>query len=134
VPSDEPGQLFLAASYLVLTLFGIVLGLFGIFLLAAGPRVGTTLVLPVGLLVAVVGHPVAAVLGLQLTGTRAGTVMPLLGWSIVVLPLSSGTSQGDVVLPGSLLSIAYLLVSVVTFALAVLRTRPTRGRTAFARH
>jgi hypothetical protein len=130
---DEPSPAFLAVAYAVLLVLGAVLALLGTFLLAAGPRSGATLVLPVGLLIAVVGHPVAGWLGLRLTGTRAGTLTPLLGWCLVVLPLSSGTSGGDVVLPSSLLSIAYLLLGIGAYGLVALVTRPTRGRSAVVR-
>jgi hypothetical protein len=88
------------------------------------------LVLPIGLLIALVGHPIAGYLGLVLTGTRAGTLTPLIGWALVVLPLSSGTSQGDIVLPGTLLSIAYLIVGAAAYGAVAVFTRPTRGRAA----
>jgi hypothetical protein len=130
---DEPGRLFLVASYVVLVLLCAVLGLLGTFLLAAGPHLGKTLALPIGLAIAVFGHPAAAYLGLELTGSRAGTLAPLAGWSLVVLPLSSGTAEGDVVLPGNLLSIAYLMLGVATFGIAAVLTRPIRGRTAIGR-
>lgn len=134
-PPDEgePTPLFLVAAYTVLLVSGIAAGLLGAFLLSAGPRAGGHLVLPIGLLLAVVLHPAASIVGLVLTGTRAGTVTPLIGWSMVVLPLSSGTSEGDVVLPGTTLSLAYLLIGVLGFGLAAFFTRPTRGRTVLLR-
>jgi hypothetical protein len=128
--ADEPGPTFLAASYLVLFTLGFTLALLGAFFLAAGPRVGTTLVLPIGLAIAVVGHLAAGWLGLQLTGTRAGTLTPLLGWVVVIIPLSSGTSQGDVVLPNSLLAVAFLLFGLGSYGLVAVLTRPWRGRSA----
>lgn len=128
--ADEPGRLFLAASYAVLFALGFTLGLLGAFFLAAGPRVGTTLVLPIGLAVALVGHPVAGWLGLYLTGTRAGTLVPLLGWAVVIVPLSSGSAQGDVILPNSLLAVAFLIVGLLTYGVVAVVTRPWRGRSA----
>jgi hypothetical protein len=130
---DEPGPAFLLAAYVVLLLFGMVLGLLGVFLLLAGPRIGDTLVLPVGLVIAVVGHPLAAFLGLRTAGTRAGTLTPLIGWSVVVLPLSSGTAEGDIALPSSFLSISYLLVGVLAFGVASFLSRPTRGPSSLGR-
>jgi hypothetical protein len=129
--ADEPGSLFLVASYAVLLLLGVVLAVLGVFLASAGPRVGGHLVLPIGLVIALVGHPIAGVLGLVLTGTRAGTLTPLAGWAAVVLPLSSGTAQGDIVLPGNLLSIGYLLLGAAAYGVVAVFTRPTRGRAAF---
>jgi hypothetical protein len=127
---DEPAPALLVASYLVLFALGLTLALLGTFVLAAGPRAGTTLVLPIGLLIALVGHPVAARLGLFLTGTRAGTLTPLIGWAVVIIPMSSGTAQGDVVLPNSLLAIAFLLVGLLTYGVVAVLTKPWRGRSA----
>lgn len=126
----EPGPLFLVAAYFVLVVAGATAGLLGTFLLSAGPRVGTTLVLPVGLLLALVLHPLAVLAGLWMTGSRAGTLAPLVGWSLVVLPLSAGTTEGDVVLPGTSLTLLYLFLGVLTFGVASFRTRPTRGQSA----
>jgi hypothetical protein len=128
---DEPGPLLLVPAYVVLLAAGIVAGLLGAFLLSAGPRTGGGhLVLPVGLVLALVLHPLAVGAGLLITGSRAGTLTPLVGWSMVVLPLSSGTSEGDVVLPGTTLSLAYLAVGVAAFAVPAFLVRPTRGRSA----
>lgn len=133
-PEDpEPSPLFLVAAYVVVFLLGVVLALLGTFLLAAGPRIGSTLVLPIGLVIALVGHPLAGWIGLRLTGTRAGTLAGLVGWSVVVLPMSSGTREGDVVLPSSLLSIAFLLVGIGSYGLFAFLTRPTRGMAAAGR-
>jgi hypothetical protein len=134
VPSadeGEPGPVFLVLAYLVVGLLGIVLAVLGVFLLPAGPRVGSTLVLPVGLAIAVVGHPLAALAGLWTTGTRAGMLTPLIGWALVVLPLSSGTAEGDVALPGTTLSVVYLLVAVLAFVAPVFVTRARRGRSVW---
>jgi hypothetical protein len=131
--ADEPGPLFLVLAYTVLLVAGITAGLLGAFLLSAGPRPGGHLVLPVGLLLAVVLHPLSVLAGLLLTGSRAGTVTPLVGWSMVVLPLASGTAEGDVVLPGTTLSLVYLLVGVATFGVPAFFARPTRGRSAMLR-
>jgi uncharacterized membrane protein len=133
-PEDEPGLPFLVAAYAVLVFLGVVLALLGVFLLFAGPRTGGgSLIVPIGLVIAVVGHPAAALLGFRMTGTRAGTMAPLLGWVAVVLPLASGTAEGDVVLPGTSLSVIYLMVGVLAFAAVALTTRPVRGRVAVNR-
>lgn len=130
---DEPGPLFLVLAYTVLLVAGITAGLLGTFLLSAGPRAGGHLVLPVGLLIALVLHPLSVLAGRLLTGSRVGTLTPLIGWAIVVLPLSSGTAEGDVVLPGTALSLVYLLVGVVAFGIPAFFVRPTRGRSAMLR-
>jgi hypothetical protein len=129
----EPGPLFLVAAYAVLFVFGATAGLLGSFLLSAGPRIGATLALPVGLVLALVLHPLAGYLGHLLTATRAGILTPLVGWAAVVLPLSVGTSEGDVVLPGNTLSLIYLVLGVLMFGVPAVVTRPTRGRSAWPR-
>jgi hypothetical protein len=118
----------------VLVVAGITAGLLGVFLLPAGPHVGGHLVLPVGLVLALVLNPLSVLAGLLLTGSRAGTVAPLVGWAAVVLPLASGTAEGDVILPGTTLSLIYLFVSVLTFGGPAFFARPTRGRSAVLRH
>jgi hypothetical protein len=130
---DEPSPPFLAAAYTLLFVLGVLLALLGVFLLPSGPRVGTTLVLPIGLAIAVIGHPLSGVLGLLMTGTRAGTLTALAGWAVVVLPLSIGTAQGDIALPATLLSIVYLLVGAATFGVVAFLTHPTRGHVAASR-
>ena len=85
------------------------------FFSPAGPRVGGHLILPIGLLSRSSCTRCRACRGCSLTGTRAGTLTPLVGWALVVLPLPSGTAQGDVILPGTLTSIAYLLVGAATY-------------------
>ena len=112
---------------------GITAGLLGTFLLPAGPRPSGHLVLSVGLVLALVLHPLSVLAGLLLTGTRAGTVTPLVGWAVVVLPLASGTAEGYVALPGTTLSLVYLFVSVVTFGVPAFFARPTRGRSTMLR-
>lgn len=130
---DEPGPLFLVVGYAVLLIAGVTAGLLGTFLLYAGPRVSGHLVLPVGLLIALVLHPLSVFAGLVITGSRAGTLTPLVGWAVVILPLLSQTAEGDVILTGSALSLAYLLVAVVAFGAPAFFVRPTRGRSAMPR-
>ncbi len=126
-----PSRRFLAVAYLVLLLLGGVLGLLGAFLSPAGPRVGGLLV-SLGLVLAVVGNVTAGVLGLSVTGSRLGGAAPVLGWLVVVLPLGSATSAGDLVLPGTPRSIAFLLLGVLSGSLVPALGHPTRGLTALA--
>ena len=107
--------------------------LLGAFLLPAGPRSGATLLLPIGLLIAVAGHPAASLLGLRLVGTRLGAFTPAAGWLLTVLLLASPTTEGDVVIPGSGRSVLYLLVGAFAFVVAGSLPRPTRPASSVAR-
>jgi len=129
--NPAPTRGFLAAAYVVLLLLGAVLGVFGAFLSPAGPRIGGVL-LPVGLVVAVVGNLAAGVLGLHSIGTRLGAAAPAIGWLTVVLPMGSTTPAGDLVLTGSLRSIAFLLLGSLAGAAVPTLGRPDRGVTALA--
>lgn len=126
-----PTRSFLAAAYVVLLLLGAALGVVGAFLTPAGPRVGGVL-LPLGLVVAVVGNLTAGVLGLRAIGSRLGAAAPAIGWLTVVLPMGSTTSAGDLVLTGSLRSIAFLLLGSLAGAAVPTLGRPDRGVTALA--
>lgn len=126
---DEPSRAFLAVGYVVLLLLGATLGLLGAFLSPAGPRVGG-LLLSFGLVIAVVGNLVAGLLGLRAIGSRLGAAAPLLGWLVIVLPLGSSTVAGDLVLPGTPRSIAFLLLGALAGTAVPTLARPTRGMTA----
>ncbi len=152
---DEPGRLFLAASYFVLLIGGGMLALFGAFLLptsassayatpaptsgpggashvlAAGTGGGLGQLLSLGLLIAVLGNPALSIAGLWMAGSRLAATLPLFGWLAVVLPLGSVTSEGNNVLPGNLRSTAFLLLGILGFIVVVVLAKPSRGVTSF---
>ncbi len=150
-----PGSAFLIASYVVLFVGGSVLGILGAFLLpyslssgtstttagvgvgaahlvaASGNGQGLGQLLSVGIALALVLNPVLSLAGLRMAGTRLAAFTPLVGWLLVVLPLSGSTGDGDLVLPSGLRSVAYLLLGVIAFTAVGVLGRPTRGMTAF---
>jgi hypothetical protein len=152
----EPSRLFLAASYFVLFIGGGVLGAFGALLLpysvssgtstatpsgggsgaahviAAGSGSGSGIgqILSLGLLFALIANPALGFAGLWTAGTRLAAFTPLAGWLLVVLPMAAGTSDGDLILPSGLRSIAYLLVGALAFTAVATLGRPTRGLSA----
>jgi hypothetical protein len=154
---SEPGQLFLAASYLTLFVGGIVLAVFEAFLLpysvstatnavatvggtvtsghvlAAGGGGGFGQLLSVGLLVVVVANPLLSLSGFWMAGTRLAAITPLLGWLPLVLILASGRSTGTVVLSSSLRSSAFMVLGAGSFLAVAAIGRPTRGAGAIAR-
>jgi hypothetical protein len=150
----EPSRLFLAASYFVLFVGGGVLGAFGALLLpysvssgtststpsgggtgaahvvAAGGGTSIGQILSLGLLFALIANPALSLAGLWTAGTRLAAFTPLAGWLLVVLPMAAGTSEGDLILPNGLRSIAYLLVGALAFTAVATLIRPTRGLSA----
>jgi hypothetical protein len=149
--ATEPSRLFLAASYLTLVAGGVLLALFGAFLLpysvspathavasvggsvtsgrvlASGGGGGLGQLLSVGLLVVIIANPLLSMAGYWMAGTRLAAVTPLVGWLPVVLILGSSQSTGSTVLSSDLRSSAFLLLGVISFAGAAALVRPTRG-------
>ncbi len=146
----EPSRLFLAASYLTLFAGGVVLAVFGAFLLpysastatraiapvgatvtsgrvlASGGGGGLGQLLSVGLLVVLV-NPLLSMAGYWMAGTRLAAITPLAGWLPIVLILGSAQSTGSVVLSSDLRSSAFLLLGVISFLAVAVLGRPTRG-------
>jgi hypothetical protein len=151
-----PSRLFLAASYVTLVAGGVVLAIFGAFLLpysvspathavasvggtvsssqvvAAGSGGGLGQLLSVGLLVVIIANPLLSMAGYWMAGTRLAAAAPLLGWLPVVLILGSSQSTGTTVLSSDLRSSAFLLLGVIAFGAVVALGRPTRGMGASA--
>ena len=147
----EPSRLFLGASYATLVAGGVVLAIFGAFLLpysvspathavasvggtvsssrvaAAGGGGGLGQLLSVGLLVVLIANPLLSMAGYWMAGTRLAAAAPLLGWLPVVLILGSSQSTGTTVLSSDLRSSAFLLLGVISFGAVVALGRPTRG-------
>lgn len=153
--ADEPSRLFLAASYFVLFVGGMTLGVLGTFLLpysassafstpapasgpggaaahllAAGSGGGFGQVLSVGLLIALLANPMLALAGFWMAGTRLAAFTPFIGWLAVVLPFVTVTTDGNNLLPSSARSAAFLLVGSLTFIAVGMLVKPTRGLSA----
>ena len=151
----EPGRGFLVASYGMLLVGGVVLGILGAFLLpysvssgtstttpgsavgaahlmaASGDGKGLGQLLSVGIAVALIVNPALSIAGLWTAGTRLAAFTPLAGWLVAVLPLSGSTGDGDLVMPSGLRSVAFLVLGVLAFTAVGVLGRPTRGATAF---
>jgi hypothetical protein len=149
--ATEPSRLFLAASYATLVAGGVVLAVFGAFLLpysvspatravasvggsvtsghvlASGAGGGLGQLLSVGLLVVIIANPLLSMAGYWMAGTRLAAAAPLLGWLPIVLILGSSQSTGTTVLTSDLRSSAFLLLGVISFAGIAALGRPTRG-------
>ena len=115
-------------AYALLLVLTVLLALWGAFLVPF--RVGGTLV-PVSVVVAVVGNVLVGRAASRLAGSTGALVTGGL-WIAVTLVLSSRRAEGDVVVPGSAVGMAFLvtgaLASAVAYGAAVVRTPPDRAR------
>ena len=115
-------------AYALVLLLTVLLALWGAFLVPF--RVGGTLV-PVSLVIAAVGNVLVGRAGARVAGST-GAVVPGLLWVALTLVLSSRRAEGDVVVPGSTVGLAFLLVgalsSAVAYGAAVLRPAPDQAR------
>lgn len=119
------------AVLLPLLLLGVGLGVVGAFLVPL--RVHGVLV-PVSPVLAVVGNLAVGLLGARAAGSRAGAVLPALGWLAVVLVLGSSRPEGDLVLPGGsgigYVALAFILLGAVAAAAGVGLGQPAARRAA----
>jgi hypothetical protein len=115
-------------AYALVLLLTVLLALWGAFLVPF--RVGGVLV-PVSLVIAVVGNVLVGRAGARVAGST-GAVVPGLLWVAVTLVLSSRRAEGDVVVPGDAVGLAFLLTgalaSAVAYGAAVLRPVADEGR------
>ncbi|MEX5636490.1 DUF6113 family protein [Parafrankia sp. FMc2] len=124
-----PGRVFLSGSYAFGVLAGFVLGLYGVVLVAAGPRPGGFLI-SIGLLMALIGNAGAALLVRWLTGTRLGAMIILVGWLPIVLALASSRTEGDLLLKASATGYLFLGIGVLTPVVVAVVGKARRGLTA----
>ncbi len=125
-PDPQPGRAFLTASYTLGVFLGVGLGLYGVFLVPAGPRPGGML-LSLGVLVALVGNGGAALLVRWLTGTRLGPTTVLIGWAVVVLLFASSRPEGDLLLRASGFGYAFLLLEALSPIAVIVLAGARRG-------
>ncbi len=115
-------------AYALVLLLTVLLALWGAFLVPF--RVGGALV-PVSLVIAVVGNVLVGRAGARVAGS-AGAVVPGLLWVGLTLVLSGRRAEGDVVVPGSAVGLAFLLAgalaSAVAYGAAVLRPGASGAR------
>ncbi len=97
--SSRTSTVLLVVAHALLVALGLLLAIYGAFLVPRGPRAGGH-VLSVGVAIALVGNALAGWLGGCAAG-RLGGVSPFAGWLIGVLALSASRPSGSVVLPGS---------------------------------
>lgn len=115
-----------AASLALLAVLGALLGLVGAFLV---PLRVAGVPVPVSAVLAALGNFGLGLAGARAAGDRLGVLAPAAGWFGVVTLASMRGPGGDVVLPGSLGSYAFLLggtaASAAAFAFAGSRSAAT---------
>ena len=115
-------------AYALVLLLTVLLALWGAFLVPFS--VGGTQV-PVSIVIAVVGNVLVGRAAARLAGSSGALATGAL-WTGVALVLSSRRAEGDVVVPGSAVGMAFLLAGVlasaVAYGAAVLRPAPDQAR------
>ena len=101
-------------SYALVLLLTVLLAVWGAFLVPL--RYGTVPV-PVSWLVAVAGNGLLGWYGGRLLG-RPGALVPGVLWLGIALTLGSKRGEGDLVVPGTLVGLVFLLLGAVTSAVA----------------
>jgi hypothetical protein len=107
----------------------MTLGVYGVFALPVGPRVGDVL-LSVGVALAVVGNVCVAVFVRWLTGTRSGAAIVLLGWVPTVLGLAASRPEGDLLVPATATGYLFLILGLLAPLVGTVFGRARRGMTA----
>jgi hypothetical protein len=111
-PEGPPGVTFVAASYAVVLLLTALLALWGAFLVPF--RVGGVTV-PVSWAIAVVGNVALGVVGGRLLG-RVGAGLPGLLWLGLVVLLAMRRTEGDLVVAGTVVGVAFLPLGALASA------------------
>lgn len=102
------------ASYALVLVLTVLLAVWGAFLVPL--RIGTTPV-PVSWVIAIVGNGALGWVGGRLLGRR-GALAPGILWLAIALTLGSKRAEGDLVVPGSVPGLVFLLVGAVASAVA----------------
>ena len=125
-PAAPAGRALTYASYGLVLVLAALLAVWGAFLVPL--RAGTVL-LPVSWVVAAVGNAALGWAGGQLLG-RAGAAGPGIVWVAIALTLGSRRAEGDLVVPGTVAGLVFLVVGAVASAAAysVVSRRPPPER------
>jgi len=115
-----PERLARGASFALVLLLTVQLAVWGAFLVPL--RVGGVPV-PLGLPLALATVPLCRAGGAVL-GRRAGAVVPMVLWVAVALVLSAQRREGDLIVTGSALGLAFLTLGLLGAAFAVGSWRP----------
>lgn len=115
-PVRTPGRAERFATYAVLFLLGAILGVIGAFLVPL--RIGRQ-VAPISVVLAVIGNLAVGIFGARGTGSRLGAVAPGVGWLLVAFALGVKRPEGDVIVPGGGVGVAFTLGGTLAAAIAI---------------
>lgn len=113
-PDDAPGPGLTYASYALVLLLALLLAVWGAFLVPL--RIGTVPV-PVSWVIAVVGNGLLGWAGGRLLG-RLGAAGPGVVWLTVALTAGSQRAEGDLVVPGTVVGLVFLVSGAIASAVA----------------
>ena len=116
-PEGPPSGAFVAASYAVVLLLTLLLALWGAFLVPF--RLGGVPV-PVSWVIAVVGNVAVGVAGGRLLG-QYGAAVPGLLWLAVAATLAARSTEGDLVVAGTVVGAGFLPLGALASAAAWFR-------------
>lgn len=122
---SDRGPVLTVASYALVLVLALELALWGAFLV---PLRAFGLPLPLGPLLAIVANGGLGVAGSRILGRRLGAALPELLWLGVALTLGTQRPEGDVVIPGGGMGVAYLVAGTVAAVIAIgASPRPQRA-------
>lgn len=107
---------------------GALLGILSGFLSLEAPRV-LGVPIPVGVLLAGAGNVALGMTASAAVGGRRGAVAAACGWGAVVAMLSQRRPEGDLVVTGDALGVAFLAIGLLSWAVAIARNPIRRGPT-----
>jgi len=111
-------------SYAVIVVLAVELAVWESFLVPARPL---GLALPLSAVAALVGNLLLCRAGARVLGRPAGAVAPALCWLLIALGLSLNGPLGDLVVPGTLSGVLFLLAGVTGAAVGVGSNRAPRA-------
>jgi hypothetical protein len=88
--------------------------------------------IPVSVVAAVAGNLLLVTAAHRLSGSRVVAVLPAVVWLVVAVAASIRRPEGDLILTGGLVPLAFLLLGVVSAAFAVARVLITPRRVSRA--
>ena len=117
MPDDAPENAprgLTYASYALVLLLALLLAVWGAFLVPL--RIGTVPV-PVSWVIAVVGNGLLGWVGGRLLG-RVGAAGPGIVWLAVALTFGSQRAEGDLIVPGTVTGLVFLVAGAIASAVA----------------
>ena len=112
-PADAPRGL-LYASYALVLLLTVLLAVWGAFLVPL--RIGSVPI-PVSWVIAIAGNGLLGWVGGRLLG-RLGAAGPGVVWLAVALTFGTPRAEGDLIVPGTVVGLVFLVAGAVASAVA----------------